>query len=197
MVRREVFVSVDVEADGPIPGEYSMLSIGAAVVEDPTRTFYRELRPISERFDAEALAVSGLDRDRLAQAGAAPETAMGDLVEWADDLGGKPVFVSYSTWDWIFAYYYLLRFVGRSPFGHSSLDLKSAYLATFGTSWAETGKRHIATQHPELLAGLGPHTHHALDDAVEQAGLCRRLLVAASGQRGVGGVVGQGTSELP
>lgn len=185
---------MDIEADGPIPGEYSMLSLGAVSVEAPERTFYRELQPISQRFDPEALAVSGLDRDRLVAAGTAPEAAMQDFAAWADDLGGKPVFVSYSTWDWVYVYYYLLRFAERSPFGHSSLDLKSVYLGTFGTTWAETGKRHIARRHPELLEGLGPHTHNALDDAIEQAGLCRRLLAAGSAQRELLGEAGHGTS---
>ena len=174
-----------------------MLSLGAVPIDDPTHTFYRELQPISDAFEPDALAVSGLDRERLKVDGATPESAMHDFVAWLDDCGGKPVFVSYSTWDWVFGYWYLIRFAGRSPFGHSSFELKSAYLATFGTSWAETGKRHIARQHPELLDGLGPHTHNALDDAVEQAGLCRRLLDVVAAQRRLSGVTGQGTAVLP
>ena len=55
---------VDIEADGPIPGDYSMVSFGAVVVE-PTlsRSFYGRLRPISDRWIPEALAVSGHSRD--------------------------------------------------------------------------------------------------------------------------------------
>lgn len=176
MPRPEIFVSVDIEADGPLPGEHSMLSLGAVRVDDPRQTFYVELRPISTHFVPEALAVSGLDRDRLLAEGADPAEAMGAFVAWAKGLGGKPVFVSFSTWDWAFVYWYLIRFVGRSPFGHSSLDIKSFYMGRYGTTWAETGKRHIARRHPQLLAGLGPHTHHALDDAREQGELFRRML---------------------
>lgn len=43
------WIMVDIEADGPIPGDYSMVSFGAVVVEPGLeRTFYGELRPISE-----------------------------------------------------------------------------------------------------------------------------------------------------
>ncbi len=80
--RPSLYISVDIEADGPIPGPYSMISFGAAVAgrqdgasytaADPQeRTFYRELRPISDAYVPEALAVSGLDRDRLVREGTA------------------------------------------------------------------------------------------------------------------------------
>src|SRR5262245_30237445 len=88
--RSTLYLSVDVEADGPIPGPFSMLSFGAAVCGrfgadgftplDPSgQTFYRELRPISPEFVPEALAVGGLDRDHLAANGADPEQAMADF----------------------------------------------------------------------------------------------------------------------
>ena len=93
---------------------------------------------------------------------------------------GRPVFVSFSTWDWAFVYYYLIRFGGASPFGHSSLDIKSFYMGRCGGTWAETGKRGIDRKHPELLRGLVPHTHNALDDAREQGELFRRLLTYAA-----------------
>jgi hypothetical protein len=55
----DVFISVDIEADGPIPGDYSMSSLGAVVVDSSEQTFYAEFRPISDRFDPKAAAVSG------------------------------------------------------------------------------------------------------------------------------------------
>ena len=46
---------VDVEADGPIPGKYSMVSFGAVLVEPGLgRTFHGKTRPISEAFLPEA-----------------------------------------------------------------------------------------------------------------------------------------------
>src|SRR5690606_41904894 len=87
MARVELYVSADVEADGPIPGPYSMLSFGLAVcgtfdgtrftAPDPAeRTFYAELKPISGDFDPQALEVSGLDRERLLREGRDPAEAM-------------------------------------------------------------------------------------------------------------------------
>ena len=72
-VRGDLYISADVEADGPVPGLYSMLSFGLAVAggfdgkrfqrSDPTTaTFYRELRPITHRFEPEYAAASRLDQ---------------------------------------------------------------------------------------------------------------------------------------
>ena len=38
----ETYISVDVEAAGPIPGAYSLLAIGACVVGNINKTFYIE-----------------------------------------------------------------------------------------------------------------------------------------------------------
>jgi hypothetical protein len=44
---------VDVEFDGPIPGNYSMIYIGCVLVEEPLkRTFTAKLKPISEDYAA-------------------------------------------------------------------------------------------------------------------------------------------------
>ena len=56
------FIMVDIEADGPIPGDYSMICFGAVVVEPSlSKTFYGRLAPISERWVPVALTVSGRD----------------------------------------------------------------------------------------------------------------------------------------
>jgi len=56
----EVYISVDIEASGPIPGEYSMLSLGACVVENPTKTFYIEFKPINKNFIERAMSINNL-----------------------------------------------------------------------------------------------------------------------------------------
>jgi DNA polymerase III epsilon subunit-like protein len=185
MVTQEVYLSVDVEADGPIPGPYSMLSFGAAVAghyaegrfepADPTeRTFYRELRPISDQYVAEALAVSGLDRDELGRAGTEPEVAMADFVGWVADAGARPVLVAYPiSFDWMFLYWYLIRFTGGSPFGHSRyLDMKTMYATKAGVPVTRVSKGSM----PRKLLPQRPHTHNALDDAIEQAELFANLM---------------------
>ena len=183
----DLYISVDIEADGPYPGDYSMLSLGAKAlgIDGAAGEFYVEMRPISENFVPEALAVceqGGLDREALIRSGVPANQAMTRFRNWLADLaqktGKRPVFCSFSTWDWAYVYWYFMKYLDKSPMGHSSLDMKSLYLGKYGGTWPETGKKGIKKHHPELLAGAGRHTHNALDDAKEQAILLERMLRA-------------------
>jgi hypothetical protein len=187
---REAYFSVDVEADGPIPGPYSLVSLGACVaavrgsrgeidVIDPElHTFYRELKPISEQWSAEALAVSGLKREYLEAEGVDPARAMTEFAAWVDETAesfrARPVFAAFPlAFDWQFTYHYLLVYAGRSPFGHSAhLDMKTAYALRAGTAVRDAVKRNM----PRGLLGSRRHTHNALDDAQGQADLLAGLL---------------------
>ena len=116
--RQEIFISIDVETAGPIPGEYSMLSIGACVVTDPSATFACELKPINDRFVPEALKVSGLSLDRLLQDGTEPEAAMRRFRAWIDQIVGDdtPVFVGFNApFDWSFVKLLLSQIHRRKP----------------------------------------------------------------------------------
>lgn len=186
-VKPSLYISVDIEADGPIPGPYSMLSLGAAVAgvqdaagftaADPEeRTFYRELRPIGEEFVPEALAVSGLDRARLAAEGAEPAVALAEFAAWVREVsaGAQPVVCGYpASYDWTFLYWYLIRFTGSSPFGHSGcLDMKTLYATKARLPLRAVAKGTM----PRELLSRRRHTHHALDDAIEQAELLANLM---------------------
>jgi DNA polymerase III epsilon subunit-like protein len=167
----ELYVAADVEADGPIPGPYSMISLGLAVAGHPDLTFYTELRPISDDFVPEALAVSGLDRDRLLREAPTAEEAMTAAARWVNDLrrAGRPVFLAApAVWDGMFVHWYFVRFTGRSPFGAtgSGVDLRSYWMGLTGCEWGETHKSRI--KRALGLSGL-PHTHHAGEDAAELA----------------------------
>jgi hypothetical protein len=188
VTKREVYVSVDVEADGPIPGPFSMLSFGMAVCgvsdassfmpSDPAaNTFYAELKPISDTFEPDALAVSGLDWDRLAAEGRDPGEAMNAASAWVAEIaaGATPVFVAYPLgYDWMWTYWYFVRFAEEgSPFGHSRhVDMKTLYANKAGTLISRSTK----SQMPAGLLPRSPHTHNALDDAVEQAELFQNLM---------------------
>ena len=186
-VKPSLYISVDIEADGPIPGPYSMLSFGAAVAgvqdadgftaADPEKlTFYRELRPISEEFVPEALAVSGLDRDWLQHEGAEPGVALTEFGDWVREVaaGAQPVMCGYpASYDWTFLYWYLIRFTGASPFGHSGcLDMKTLYATKARLPLRAVAKGTM----PRELLSRRRHTHHALDDAIEQAELFANLM---------------------
>lgn len=172
----------DVEADGPIPGPYSMSSFGMSAcavfdgssftrLDPAAQTHYAELRPISDDFIPAAAAVSGLDRAVLVRDGADPVEAMTANVAWITAVAlehqARPVFVGYPLgFDWMFTYWYQVNFTGGSPFGHSGhLDVKTLYAHKAGVPVRTVGKRSM----PRHLLSQRPHTHHGLDDAIEQA----------------------------
>ncbi len=169
------YISVDVETAGPSPHDYSLLAIGACLVENPERTFYVELKPLTDRVDGEALAVSGLSLTRLAREGQPPADAMARFAGWAEECGAgeRPTFVALNApFDWMFVTDYLYRFVGSNPFGHSALDMKALFMGVAGSSWARTSMRDMAARYG-LEADL---PHHALHDAVLQAEVFRAIL---------------------
>ncbi len=190
-VRPDLYVSADVETDGPIPGEFSMLSFALCLAgrfdgsefeafePDAKTTYYAELKPISDRFEQAALEVNRLDREALTVHGKDPEAAMTEAAEWiaAHADGARPVLVAYPlAFDWAFLYWYFIRFTGESPFGISScLDIRTLYQARALTPFDLTSQRSMP---PELLPQR-PHTHNAADDAQEQAELFNRIFAWA------------------
>lgn len=176
----EIYISTDVEADGPIPGPHSMLSLGAAA--------YTADKVLVSTFSANLETLPGAQAHprtaewwaRHPEAWAAsrqnlesPEHAMKRYVTWIRSLEGKPVFVGYpASFDFMFVYWYLIRFVGESPFGHSALDIKSFAMAVLKTNYRETTKRHM----PKRWFDKIPHTHVAVDDAIEQGALFCNML---------------------
>lgn len=172
----EIFISIDVETAGPIPGEYSMLSIGACLVTDPSRTFACELKPINCNAIPAALEVSGLSLERQQETGLNPAEAMSRFGDWVRDVAGDadPVFVGFNApFDWSFVNYYFHRFTDDNPFGFTALDIKALWMGVSGGSWADTKSSRIAEAvHPKLHGA-----HDALHDALYQAELFR-LIVA-------------------
>ncbi len=84
------YIMVDVEADGPIPGDYSMVCFGAIVVEPSLdRTFYGKLKPISEKWIPEALAVSGFTREETLAFHDDPKTVTAQFAEWLKRVGNR------------------------------------------------------------------------------------------------------------
>lgn len=181
----ELYIAVDVEADGPIPGPYSMLSIGMAVVGHEEWSFYSELKPISDAYVPEALKVSGLDRDRLLREAPDAEDVMQRAAEWVADLRahGRPVFLGApAVWDGMYVHWYFVRYTGRSPFGPtgSGIDLRSYWMGRTGSEWTDSHKSKIK----ETLSVRGyPHTHNALDDARELAATFAAVLAAKKRSR--------------
>ena len=98
---------------------------------------------------------------------------MKEYVKWLDGLPGRPVFVGYpATYDFMFVYWYLIRFAGRSPFSHSGLDIKTFAFAMLGEGYRASTKRNM----PKHWFPEAKHTHVALDDAIEQGELFCNML---------------------
>lgn len=180
-LKKEIYISVDIEADGPIPGkeDYSMLSLGACEVYKPENNFYVELKPISVNYREsclEAIRPTGLDRNKCIASGSDPIEAMVSFENWifkTSGNNGAPVFSAFNaTFDWMFTHWYFEHFLGRDPFGISGWDIKAYYLGVVKKlRWSDSRKSKIQKR----FLSNKPHTHNALDDAIEQADIFRKL----------------------
>ncbi len=171
---QEVYISVDIERR-PLPPTYSMLSLGAVVVDDPQATFYVELRPTNDEALPAAMRVVGRTLADFAKVGRSPKEAMIGFRDWLAVVAkaGKPVFVGFNaTFEWAFVNFYFHHYLGENPFGIGGIDIKSYYMGLRGCPWEDTRSSRISAQFK--TAGLR-HTHNALDDAIEQAELFRRM----------------------
>jgi hypothetical protein len=177
----DCYFSADIETDGPIPGPYSMLSFALVYAGkfdghkftrplSYNRTFYKELRPISESYEQEALNVNQLDRQRLIGEGCDPSAAMTEAAEWVSSVAERsvPILVAYPlSFDWTWLYWYFVRYSALgSPFGHSRcFDIKTAIAIKEKIPVCNAGRAQIR----HSLHSKHAHTHHAVDDAIAQA----------------------------
>jgi len=179
----EIYVSTDVETDGPIPGPNSMLSVASAAYKgDGTLigTFSANLELLDGATpDPRTMAWWGENPEAWAACRKdlhTPGDAMKLYAEWLQKLPGKPVFVAYPAgFDFTFVYWYLIRFTGASPFSHSALDIKSLAMAALNCDYRDATKRNMPRAWFDENV---PHTHIALDDAIEQGQLFFNVLRA-------------------
>lgn len=171
----ELFISVDIEASGPIPGDYSMLSLGACVVGDTGEGFYVEIKPINDNAVPAALKVSSFDLGKLAASGARPEEALTRFQDWVKAVSGgaTPVFVGFNAgFDWSFVNWYFIHYLGENPFGFAPLDVKAYYMGLVGCGWDETKSSRIRSEYRPAKPG----DHNALADARSQAEMFEKML---------------------
>jgi hypothetical protein len=176
----EIYVSTDVETDGPIPGPHSMLSLGSAA--------FRADGALVDTFSANLECLPGAAghpdtmkwwKSQPAAWAACranpqpPEAIMPAYRSWLEALPARPVFVAYPAgFDFTFVYWYLIRFAGKSPFSHSALDVKTYAMAMLRRDYRGSVKKAMPTR----WFSKRPHTHVALDDAIEQGELFCRML---------------------
>ncbi|AGY56811.1 DNA polymerase III, alpha subunit (gram-positive type) [Gloeobacter kilaueensis JS1] len=189
----EIYVSTDIEADGPIPGPHSMLSFASAA--------YQADKTLVDTFSANLELLEGASGHPKTMAWwqtqpvaweacrsdlQPPEQAMRAYSDWLKALPGKPVFVAYPAgFDFTFISWYLYRFTGDNPFSFAALDIKSFAMAMLKTDFRSTVKNKMPGRWFDPL----PHTHIALEDAIEQGALFCNMLSenrAAAGYPPVG-----------
>jgi hypothetical protein len=178
--KTEIYVSTDIEADGPIPGPHSMLSLASAA--------FRADKTLIDSFavNLETLPDAGPHPATTAwwqefpEAWAAcrrdprpPETAMRQYLDWLNGLPGRPVFVGWpASWDFMWVYWYLVRYTGERPFRENALDVRSYAMGMRKSEFRLTTRSYLPKRWFDEL----PHTHVALDDALEQGALFCNML---------------------
>ena len=182
------------EADGPCPGVNSMLQLGAVVydlagvevdnacfnllpldggVQDKgTMTWWAE-QEINHPGIWDSMLV-----DRIHPLEAMQRfNAMVD--HQAQRTGAIPVCVAYpSGYDFTWLYWYLMKYVGHSPFGFSCLDMKTLGMAVRGIGYRDATKRNYPKH---WFSKVLPHTHNALDDARGQGFMFFEMLKSLGG----------------
>jgi len=153
-----------------------MLSIGACTLFQPQSTFYIEIKPINQNSIVEAAFIHKLSLERLMIEGLDPMEAMTRFEEWLDNEAAphqQPLFVAFNAaFDWMFVDYYFNHYLGHNPFGHTAIDIKAFYMGMARVPWSQTSWRFIS---PKYITE-NHLTHHALQDALDQAELFKKML---------------------
>lgn len=177
----EIYVSTDIEADGPIPGPHSMLSFASvAYGRDKTvlASFSANLETLPDatphprtmewwqQFPQAWEACRKDTRD--------PQHVMTEYLAWVNGLPGRPVFVGWpASWDFMWIYWYLVRFTGERPFRESALDVRSYAMGMRKCDFSRTTRSYLPKR---WFSDELPHTHQAIDDALEQGALFCNML---------------------
>lgn len=194
-MRNECYISVDVETTGPVPGDtncfggeyvktYSLLEIGAVVIDNPSQEFFVKLRKIRwADVDPDAIAAIGLERDELDRRYMVAADcvyqfeAIPRFAKWVRSVcpDSTPIFVANNApFDWMFICQAFRRWnMGVNPFGHSALDMKAYFMGMTGCEWKKATLRNMAKFAGIPLKRL---PHHALEDAKIQGRIFKRLL---------------------
>lgn len=192
---RKKYISIDIEASGPTPANYSMLSFGACLVGDTKTNFYRELKPLNENFTLEAMVVGcqGLNclkevkhldeynpkskyfqpklvLKKLSEVGVEPRKAILEFKDWviSSTKGYKPVIAATPTaFDAMFIHFYFDKFDIKNPFVFGGEDIESVYRGLVKNLDAHIESSDI---YPRKIP------HNALEDAIIQAEVFEKIL---------------------
>lgn len=180
--KQDIYVSFDIEADGPIPGLNSMLSLGAVAFTadgEEISSWEGNFAPLpgaSENADTMKWWEGQPEAWEACHTNVrSPEVASMSLFHWATGIEGNRTAVAYPLgFDWPFLQYYMVKYAPHNPFGLSGLDIKSYASAVLKTPFKKTIKKYFPSEwFPDTK-----HTHVAVEDAREQGLLFINMLKA-------------------
>ena len=182
--QNEIYVSVDIEADGPHPGRYSMLSLGAAAFDargERLGTFSKNLLELpggSRHPDTMAWwAKQGKAWEKAREGAQNPDYVMTSFKEWLDAWGERPKsFIGYPVgYDYMWVSWYMNEFLGSDePFNHSGIDMKTLGMLIMGQGFRKMSKRVVVKKIKAKMSKK--HSHVAVEDAIEQGELFFQMI---------------------
>jgi len=184
ILENDIYVSVDVEADGPNPGIHSMLSIGAAAFDinrNLLGTFERNLEVLPNAIQDEDTMINFWNEfpdqyKETRQNMVTPENGMIDFQMWLNGLKskGKPVFAAYpSRYDMRWIDHYSWKFLETNLLGLGAIDIKTIASVVLQKSYRQTYK---SVMPKRWFTSVENHTHVAIDDAIEQGELAVNII---------------------
>lgn len=183
---KTVYFCVDLEASGPVPGLFNMVSIGGVEVRwngqrhARGETFYFEIVPDFPGFDPKAMAIHHLTEAHLRANGLPGKQVMGEIAAWVKSRlqpGERPLFVGHNApFDWMFTAWYFAWAGIENPFGYNALDTKALFMGKHRIFWRASSKENLLETYPQLQAPAEEDVHNALADAVFQADILIALL---------------------
>lgn len=194
--RPEIYCMTDIEADGKFPGLSSMLSFATAAFDidkNLVGTFEANLELLEgavpsietmEFWNETASNKAAYQKTRVNTKD--PKIAMEEYQAWLKTLPGQPMFVGYpAAYDFKWIDYYFIKFLNNNPFSFSRvIDVKSYAWALMGKHFQSCSKRSMPKHWFDDL----PHTHVAIDDAIEQGAMFINMVREARGMTAIKGI---------
>ncbi len=183
---KTTYICVDLEASGPVPGLFNMVSIGGVAVtlaegghvRGPE--FYFELQPICDGFDEHAMSIHGLSEAYLREHGRPAREVLEQIEQWVSQVvpsGSRALFVGHNApFDWMYTAWYFAWARMNNPFGYNALDTKALLMGRHGLPWKQCNKEKLLDLYPSLEAPRPEDVHNALADARFQADILIELL---------------------
>jgi len=179
MARRQLYVSLDIEADGPYPLDYSMRNFGMEIFDEEGLTygtFERNLIPLPEAKEDPDTMRNFWDKNSEAWEyvntnPADPTIAMKENKAWLTAIANNNnAVMSYAgypaSFDFMWHYIYMVKLTGDCrPLSFSSFDIKTAAAITLDIPYNMATKKNFPKR---WFKGSPQHDHTGLCDAIGQ-----------------------------